>query len=346
MSQLLSVIVPVYNIDAYLDRCLISLTNQTYKNTEIILIDDGSTDNTGKICDNWVAKDKRIQVIHTRNEGLAAARNHGLRTAKGKYIGFADGDDWIDTTMFETLVNALERFNADIAICGFEEIRSDFRIEKVAENNVCYTKEEALRELIRDRSIESYVWNKLFHRKCIPDTPFPALKRMSDIGGLHNFFRKAERIVQVNQSLYHYVRRNNSLVGKDGSLETTIDYCIAQQVRYSDLITESPVIKKEIQSKYFSSVNSVRRVFFQEYTEQNAKNYRENIFKIKNLILPFYSSHLPKQKKILLLIKGDNIIEFLSDPENYDYSDYKKRQQKRILIKKLLSYLHNFKRLR
>lgn len=323
MNRLISIIIPVYNNDAYLARCLNSITNQTYKNLEIILIDDGSTDNSGTICDTWAAKDNRIKVIHKHHEGVAAARNCGLRIAQGEFIGFADADDWVNTNMFEKLANALEQFNADIAICGFEEIRFDSHFVKVSENTHCYTRAKALRELILDRNIQSYLWNKLFRRKCIPDTPFPALKRMSDIGGLHNFFLKAEKVVQINQSLYHYIRRDASLVGKDGSLETTIDYCIAQQVRYNDLITEKSVIKKEMRNKYYSSVNSVRRVFFQEDIEENAENYRENIFKIKNIIFPFYSSHLSKRKKMLLLIKDDNIIEFLSNPENYNYSDYK-----------------------
>ena len=338
MSRLISIIIPVYNNDAYLDRCLNSITNQTYKNLEIILIDDGSTDNSCTICDIWAAKDNRIKVIHKHHEGVAAARNCGLRIAQGEYIGFADSDDWMDANMFENLAVALEQFNADIAICGFEEIRNDSRIVKVSADTHCYTKEEALRELILDRNIQSYLWNKLFRRKCIPDMPFPSLKRMSDLGGLHNFFLKAEKVVQINQPLYHYIRRKGSLVGKDGSLETIIDYCIAQQVRYKDLIAEKSVIKKEIYNKYYSSVNSVRRVFFQEYAKQNTENNRENIFKIKSIIFPFYSSHLSKLKKITLSIKGDNLSEFLSDPENYDYSNYKKWQQKRSVLRKLLSF--------
>ena len=323
MSRLISIIIPVYNNDAYLDQCFNSITSQTYKNLEIILIDDGSTDNSGTICDSWAAKDSRVKVIHKHHEGVAVARNYGLCIAQGEYIGFADADDWTDVNMFENLATALEQFNADIAICGFEEIRNDSRIVNVSADTHCYTKEEALRELILDCNIQSYLWNKLFRKKCIPDKPFPSLKRMSDLGGLHNFFRKAEKVVQINRLLYHYVRRGASLVGKDGSLETTIDYCIAQQVRYKDLMAEKSDIKKEMQNKYYFSVNSVRRVFFQEYTKQNTENNKENVFKIKNIIFPFYSSHLSKLKKIILSIKGDNISEFLSDPENYDYSNYK-----------------------
>lgn len=193
MRRLISIIIPVYNNDEYLDRRFNSITSQTYKNLEIILIDDESTDNSGPICDTWANKDNRIKVIHKHHEGVAVARNCGLRIAQGEYIGFADADDWVDANMFENLTTALEQFNADIAICGFEEIGNDSRIVKVSADIHCYTKEEALRELILDRNIQSCLWNKLFRRKCIPDKPFPSLKRMSDLGGLHNFSVKQKK---------------------------------------------------------------------------------------------------------------------------------------------------------
>ena len=251
MNKLISIIITVYNGDTYLDRCLNSIINQTYRNLEVILINDGSTDKSGRICDAWASKDPRIKVLHTTNQGVAAARNCGLHVANGDYIGFADADDWVEPDMFEKLADSLEQYNADIAICGFEEKWPDYSVLKVSESIRCYTKEEALRELILDRNMQSYVWNKLFRRECIPVAPFPPLKRMSDLGGIHNFFRKADKIVEINRVLYHYIRRNNSLVGKDGSLETTIDYCFAQQTRYADLASEDPDIKKKHAEKIY-----------------------------------------------------------------------------------------------
>ena len=339
MKQLISIIIPVYNVDAYLDRCLHSITNQTYRNLEIILINDGSSDSSGEICNAWASKDPRIKVLPTTNQGVAAARNCGLHIANGDYIGFADADDWAEPDMFEKLAGSLEQYNADIAICGFEEKWPDYSVLKVSEGFRCYTKEEALSELILDRNIQSYVWNKLFRRECVPDAPFPPLKRMSDLGGIHIIFQKADKIVEINRVLYHYNRRNNSLVGKDGSLETTIDYCIAQQTRYADLVSEQPEIRKTMQKKYLSSLNSVRNKFCQEFMGKDNKNIREHAERIKNILFPFYSLHQSEIGRRILFNKKDDISAFLSDPENYDYDAYKKWQNRKRFLTNLLSHL-------
>ena len=198
MNKLISIIISVYNGDTYLDRCLNSITSQTYRNLEIILINDGSTDGSGRICDVWASKDPRIKILHTINQGVAAARNYGLHVASGEYIGFADADDWAEPDMFKELVDSLEQYDADIAICGFEKKWPDHSVLKVSKSLCCYTKEEALYELILDRNMQSYLWNKLFRRKCIPNAPFPPLKRMSDLAALHNFYRKAATIINRN----------------------------------------------------------------------------------------------------------------------------------------------------
>ncbi len=341
MNKLISIIITVYNVDTFLDQCLKSITNQTYRNLEIILINDGSTDRSGKICDIWAVKDPRIKVLHTTNQGVAAARNCGIHIANGDYIGFADADDWAEPDMFEKLAGSLEQYNADIAICGFEEKWPDYSVFKVSESFRCYTKEEALRELILDRNMQNYAWNKLFRRKCVPNAPFPPLKRMSDLGGMHNFFRKADKIVEINRVLYHYIRRNNSVVGKDGSLETTIDYCIAQQTRYADLVSEQSEMRKTMQKKYISSLNSVRNKFCQEFTGKDHKGIREHAARIQNILFPFYSSHQSEIDTGIFFGKDDDISEFLSNPEHYDYDAYKKRQNRKRFLAKLISRLRN-----
>lgn len=339
MNQLISIIIPVYNVATYLERCLKSITNQTYRNLEIILINDGSTDQSGQICDIWASKDARIIVLHTTNQGVAEARNYGLHIASGEFIGFTDPDDWVEPDMFEKLAGALEQFNADIAICGFEEKWPDHSILKVSKKFRCFTKEEALCELIRDRDMQSYLWNKLFRRKCVPDAPFPVLKRMSDVGGLHNFFRNAKAIVEINHPLYHYVHRNDSLVGINVSLEVIIDYCIAQQMRYADLASESPEIRKTMQNKYLSAVIWVLSVFSREYKRKN--DDRKAIVKIKTIIYPFYSLHFPKFKsKYYYVVKNEDISDFLREPENYDFGDFQKRYYKLKFIEKLMAFLH------
>ena len=125
MKELISIIVPVYNVEQYLDDCLISIINQTYKNIEIILIDDGSTDKSGKICDEYAKKDSRIIVIHKENGGVSSARNAGLRIAKGAYIGFVDPDDWIAEDMYEVLYSNAKKYDADVSVCKYKIVKNN-----------------------------------------------------------------------------------------------------------------------------------------------------------------------------------------------------------------------------
>ena len=117
MSELISVIVPVYNVEKYLDKCIQSILGQTYSNIELLLIDDGSTDSSGAICDKYVTQDSRVRVFHKSNEGVSAARNWGLDNAKGEWIAFVDADDWIDSDMYERMYNAAVQNQTDMVSC-------------------------------------------------------------------------------------------------------------------------------------------------------------------------------------------------------------------------------------
>ena len=130
MSDKISIIVPIYNVKKYIQQCVESLINQTYKNLEIILIDDGSTDGCGELCDEFGKKDQRIHVIHKQNGGLSDARNKGIDVASGDYIGFVDSDDWISHNMYEKMLSSLKSVNADIAVCGWVEEFLNNSIEK------------------------------------------------------------------------------------------------------------------------------------------------------------------------------------------------------------------------
>ena len=121
----ISIIVPIYNVEKYLRKCIDSILNQSYDNLQIILVDDGSPDNCPKICDEYLNKDNRIQVIHKSNGGLSSARNAGIKVANGKYIAFIDSDDYIELNMIEKLVNAIEKSNADLCICGIRWVNKD-----------------------------------------------------------------------------------------------------------------------------------------------------------------------------------------------------------------------------
>ena len=312
MNDLISIIT-VYNVEAYLDRLMLSVVTQTYKNLEIILVDDGSTDRSGKICDDWAAKDNRIQVIHTRNKGVAAARNYGLSIANGEYIGFADPDDWVDETMFECLLDTLKRFKADIVICGFEEVKNSKAIIKQVKYTRCYTRDEALYELVNDKEIQNYVWNKLFVKKCIPVNPFPEIKRISDLAGMYKFFRKAESVVHINKSFYHYIRRDGSL--ENGTLDSNICYSMAIQKQCEGLQDESEAIRELVAAKYIAALGNTKRLFLSAETVM-AKEYYPILEKT---LYSFYVSHLEEFRKLKGFTeeKEMSLTSFLKNPEIY-----------------------------
>ena len=214
MEELISIIVPVYNVEKYLERCVNSIIEQTYKNIEIILVDDGSKDKSGDICDELKQKDSRIKVIHKQNGGLSDARNAGIKIAEGSYIGFVDSDDYIAKDMFETLYNLSKKHNSEISIVSFYEIykekvigvRNSGKLEEL-------TKIEAIKELLIDTKIQSYAWNKLFKKELLDGIEFPTNKNFEDIATTLLLFERANKVVLLEEPKYYYVRRDDSIVG-------------------------------------------------------------------------------------------------------------------------------------
>ena len=208
----ISVIVPIYNVEKYLERCIESIINQTYKNLEIILVDDGSPDNCGNICERYAQKDNRIIVIHKENGGLSDARNAGLKIATGEYISYIDSDDYIDNDMYEYMMKEMSKENADIAICG---TKVDFEngITKLKENKEkeILNAKEALIKLNSFSSFDMAVWNKIYKRNIVSGIEFPIAKTSEDYFVMYQYFDRAKKIVVLPQAKYHYIQRENSI---------------------------------------------------------------------------------------------------------------------------------------
>lgn len=220
MSELISIIIPIYEVEEYLEKCIESIVSQTYENLEIILVDDGSPDRCPQICDEWEKRDERIKVIHKKNGGLSDARNTGLAVAKGEYIGFVDSDDYIDKEMYEKLYIAMKSENADLAICNLEKVREDgssIEEESPIKNDV-FTGAVGL-EKICDPCISGWyyvtVWNKLYHRKILDGIEFPLGKIHEDEFVIHEILYQCERIVTLEEKLYKYVQRNGSIMSHE-----------------------------------------------------------------------------------------------------------------------------------
>ena len=215
MDSLVSIIIPVYNVEKYLDKCIASVVGQTYHNLQIILIDDGSTDRSPDICDGWKERDSRITVIHQPNGGLSRARNAGLKVATGEFIGFVDSDDWVEPEMYEILLSAMAETDADIAVCNYqcEHEGSQVVIQKPeSPSQKIYTAVEVLELILSWKSfIRSVVWNKLFMRELLTNHLFPEGKIYEDSFWTPQVIGCSKKIVTIDLSLYHYLFRGESL---------------------------------------------------------------------------------------------------------------------------------------
>lgn len=215
-KETISVIVPVYNVADYLEECVISIINQTYKNLEIILVDDGSTDNSSKICDDFSKKDTRIKVIHKENGGISKARNAGIEIATGDYIAFMDSDDCIKETFIEELYKLLKENDADIAGCRFYRNipnTTDYVYPKESEDyNFVTDSKGMMKRLYNDMGVFCVVWNKLYKKDIVKKHPFPDLKIAEDAYIMREYMFEAKKIAWTSKALYMYRDRPGSIM--------------------------------------------------------------------------------------------------------------------------------------
>ena len=217
-TDLLSVIIPAYNIADYIERGLDSVRNQTYRNLEIIVVDDGSTDDTGARCDRIASEDQRIQVIHKENGGPAEARNVGIVRAKGSYIGFVDGDDWVDPDMYEKMLGALKEQRADIAICRYRHVYKSYTEEKSVDRAILFEGQEALQYYVQETeeyAIQNAAWNKLYKREVLANITFPVGKWYEDIMFATMALSRANRCIYLDTACYNYI------IDREGSIMNT-----------------------------------------------------------------------------------------------------------------------------
>lgn len=211
MEPLISVIVPIYDVENYIHKCINSLINQSYKNIEIILVDDESPDNCGLICDEYKSKDERIIVIHQKNKGLSGARNSGLEIASGSYISFVDSDDWVGEKMYEVMLNLSLKYNLDIIECGvnetgFEKEYNHSELNMVFENSL-----EALIRIIKNS--EFSVWRRLYKKEAICGSRFLLNKTSEDIYFAIENIPKVKKMGYIKFPFYNY-RLNPSSITK------------------------------------------------------------------------------------------------------------------------------------
>lgn len=223
---LISIIVPVYNVEAYLRKCIDSILAQTYKSIEVILVDDGSSDQSPEICDNYAKEDSRVTVMHQKNGGLSDARNTGIEAVSGSWISFIDSDDWIEEDFIERLLNLATRHKADIGICGHRKVLEGGVVEATtikpkpqatAMNNL-----DALRDLLtRQRCGGVMTWNKLYRAHIFTDNNirFPKGRVHEDNFTTYKTLYYANKVAYMDEPLYNYLQRGDSIMGEPFSLK-------------------------------------------------------------------------------------------------------------------------------
>ena len=240
MGKKVSIIVPVYKTEKYIKRCLESLVNQTYKNLDIVLVDDGTPDKAGRICDEYAVRDDRIRVIHQENAGQSAARNNALKIASGEYFCFVDSDDYIALNMIERLINLIEKNKADIAMVDYQVFTAD-RVDETADHPA--TEEVSMDNVQMIRNIhtvkdELYVvmWGKLFKRDLFQGIQFPVGRICEDLDVLYKLYDKVEKAVYCGDKLYYYFRGNvsSSTYGLNQKFYDDVFWVLENEIRYVD----------------------------------------------------------------------------------------------------------------
>ena len=261
-NPLISVIVPIYKVEDYLKRCIDSIINQTYKNLEVILVDDGSPDNCPQICDDYAKQDTRIKVIHKENGGLSDARNAGMQIATGEYISFIDSDDYVDVDMLNILLDVMVQNDCEIAQCGTVRFNDgEIAISNKVDYKVkVYNNKEALKELINDGHFVQTVWNKLYKAEVALKLPFRKGKLNEDEFWTYIVFAESKKIAEVTADIYFYLQRSTSIMGENYSIRR-LDALEAKAERQEYLQEKFPELADDASKNlFFSCVYSYQRV--------------------------------------------------------------------------------------
>ena len=280
----ISVIVAVYNIKQYLERCVASIREQTYSDLEIILVDDGSTDGSGAVCDRFAEEDKRIVVIHKQNGGLSDARNVGTRAATGEYIAYVDGDDWIDKKMYQSMLYALKTYDADIAVCRYRCILPQGIEDDSTEKMVVFEGREALKAHIEEEEafrIQNAAWNKLYRKDFAKELQFPKGKWYEDIVYTAKLLGKAKCTVYLDKAYYNYVINREGSIMSAGATGRILSDQIPAYFERSKFLMD--IGEKALAETHDYFVCKRLLLLYTEFTRLTCHSKKDRIEKRKNL---------------------------------------------------------------
>lgn len=271
---MISVIVPVYNVEPYLRKCLDSILAQTYRDLEILIIDDGSTDGSGAICDEYAGKDERVRVFHTENKSLSCARNLGLDNAQGEWIGFVDSDDWIEPDMYETLLRRAEETGADVVECGtFRDFPDKTEIRN-RQDLIVYN-EDTVVALLKGILFD-YAWDKLWRSKCFIKIRFPAGRVHEDTAVAYKLFEAADSICMISTPKYHYRERKGSL-SQTYDMRNLVGFWLSTKEQRDYLWNKLDESKRVDLLRFCAIAVSRTWAYFYDCSEAERNNYQDFI---------------------------------------------------------------------
>ena len=327
MQPLISIIIPVYKIEKFIDKCIKSIISQTYRNLEIILVDDGSPDKCPSICDKYAKIDNRIKVIHKPNGGLSDARNAGIDICKGDYIGFVDGDDYISENMYEHLLEHCIKYNADMSICGIYAIDEDYSNLSIY-NPMIYKETilsniQALNHLFLTFDVNFEVaWNKLYKRNLFfnkDNIRYPYGKLHEDTYTTYKLLYYANNIAVFNEPLYYYVQRSGSIMKRIPSVSQIMDRAVSANEAISFIKNNNISLTQEVIAyaarRYSSSLDLlIKNPKLDKAAYKNLRNMlldletylKNNKYISKKFIIKFYlikSGLYPLYKKLISLFR-------------------------------------------
>lgn len=300
-SNLVSVIVPVYKVEQYLNRCVSSIIKQSYANLEIILVDDGSPDKCPQLCDEWALQDSRVKVLHKKNGGLSDARNAGLKKASGNYICFVDSDDYVSTKFVETLYELIHLYNTDMSAVSLKEVFSmeQENIISSCVESIVFEGEGALKELFSNNTFANYAWNKMYKRELFDNIEFPVGKKMEDLGTTYKLLMKAKKIAFSKEQLYYYYQREDSILHRvdlnfyKDKFELSLNRYLEINQTYPNMIENSFFLLGVIFETYPVLCNEIKDFNWIE-TAQDCYDVSKEVLSIKDKVRFFMVKYCGK----------------------------------------------------
>ncbi|SES09940.1 glycosyltransferase [Salipaludibacillus aurantiacus] len=307
MQPKISIIVPVYKVEPYIRKCINSILDQTFTEFELILINDGSPDNCGKICDEYSKSDERIKVVHKKNGGLSSARNAGLEIAQGDYVGFVDSDDWIEPGMYELLYKMCKENKCEIGNCSSIVHYKTKTLVNGGHSLLIHNKSEAMRAMLESELYDEVVWTKLIKREILENIRFKEGIIHEDTDFTYQVINKSNQVCTIGEPLYHYIKRENStmdLAKKNIRIDSVIIY--DEMYKFIDLYYNE--LRHLVAYKL---ANNAMRILNLIILNNREREFKEEYYTVTKILNHYYTQiiqlkNLPYKVKFILTLTKMN----------------------------------------